>query len=317
MASTHKMVIKYSSLLLALLLGLSSCSLIDQTETKKYSLVFGVNDYSPRGLNSLRGPVNDAQAIHNVLETNGFTSSLFTDSAASRPEIEEQITLLAPELQPGDLLLLYYAGHGIQTTIGNEANEFLIPFLPSTPGVTGIQRGDVISPADLAEMISDLHNIHVVLIFDSCNSGGFIGDSNEVVNPLPRNFSPHLKFKKGSGIISPMFTAVQRFLLSDNNNTHPLSSLPLVQGISAAGPSEESWEINSQGVFTSALVNGLTSRDADTNRDNRITLDEIYGYTFRSISRDWNQTYEMDYNQDLAFLPHRSGNAMDLVLLSY
>lgn len=299
-------------IVLGILMLLSSCTLQPTTEPERYALVFGVNDY-PADYNDLSGAVNDAESIHRVLESRGFNSQVFTNQNATRQAMEEEISALESQLSPGDMLLLYYAGHGIQGTIGDEYDEFIIPALTQNAGLSEI-RDQVINSRDLKTILSGLSGVEIVLIFDACNTGGFVEQTNEVINTLPRNYSPLPYIQEGSGYSVPFFSAVAEFFKADSP-TRDDPPPPEIHGITAAGPSEESWEFSSRGVFTTAFVDGIESGRADVNRDNRITLDEIYIHTFNTIQNTWNSQYGATTGADYAFLPHRTGNPYDLILI--
>ena len=85
----------------------------------RYALVIGNSDY--RYAPSLANGVNDAKAIARVLDEIGFEVTLGLDADAST--FRELIGKFRRNLQPGDISLFYYAGHGLQAN----GENYLLP----------------------------------------------------------------------------------------------------------------------------------------------------------------------------------------------
>lgn len=126
------------------------------------ALVIGINDYPSA---PLRGCVNDANAIANVLETHGdgspnFSVKLLTSPSdtISRPSLRRAIEDLF--LGKSDIALLYFSGHG---------------FIKSTGGylvTTDHQRYDEgVSMDDILNLANQSNARDKVIIFDCCYSG--------------------------------------------------------------------------------------------------------------------------------------------------
>jgi uncharacterized caspase-like protein len=75
-----------------------------------YALVIGVDSYD--SIPGLSGAVNDARDIADALTGIGAQTVLLTDHDASREAIIAEWTRLAEQAQPGDRLIVTYAGHG-------------------------------------------------------------------------------------------------------------------------------------------------------------------------------------------------------------
>jgi hypothetical protein len=86
---------------------------------KKYALVIGNQSY-PKS--PLKNPVNDAAPMAKALRGLGFDVVVEKKDLNIR-EMRVEIDRFSASLQPGDLALFYYAGHGVQA---NEQN-YLIP----------------------------------------------------------------------------------------------------------------------------------------------------------------------------------------------
>ncbi|MET3520117.1 caspase family protein [Mesorhizobium abyssinicae] len=130
----------------------------------RYALVIGNSAY--RYAPSLPNGVNDANAIARILEETGFKVTLGLDADAST--FRELIGKFRRNLQPGDVSLFYYAGHGLQAN----GENYLLPV------DAALHR-----PADLAleaERLQDIiaamtaeENTAIVLL-DACRDNPFV-----------------------------------------------------------------------------------------------------------------------------------------------
>jgi len=80
------------------------------------ALLIGIGDYRDAAITDLEGPPNDVAAVSEVLTTRwGFQPEAvrtLVDAQASRSAILDGIDALARDSRPGDLVLIYYSGHG-------------------------------------------------------------------------------------------------------------------------------------------------------------------------------------------------------------
>lgn len=145
----------------------------------RWALIVGVGDYANFGNEAggdLPGATNDARNIHQVLtERWGFEDAnvrLLLDLEATRSAIETSLTDWLPSVvQPGDLVLFYYAGHGSQTWDQNSDEEDgLDETLCPTDVLNGSSSKDI-RDDELAGWINSLPTENVTVILDSCHSG--------------------------------------------------------------------------------------------------------------------------------------------------
>ncbi|MBL8217563.1 MAG: caspase family protein [Bryobacterales bacterium] len=90
----------------------------EPTPGRKLALVAGNAAY-PKW--PLRNPLNDARAMQTALAELGFETDVLLN--ATRPDLERAIDRFAARVQPGDIALVYYAGHGIQV----DGENYLVP----------------------------------------------------------------------------------------------------------------------------------------------------------------------------------------------
>lgn len=145
----------------------------------RWALIVGVGDYLHYGREpggDLNGPPNDARNMHEVLTARwGFAEEnvrLLLDLDATRAAIEGSLTEWLPSVvQPGDLVLFYYSGHGSQVwdRNGDEADGLDETICP-TDVLRGSSRNDI-RDDDIADWLAGLPTRNVTVILDSCHSG--------------------------------------------------------------------------------------------------------------------------------------------------
>ncbi len=112
-------------------------------------------------------------------------TKLVTDQQATRARLEELITRWLPGItQPGDTVLIYFSGHAGQSPNrdGSEPDgkdELIGPYDLEAAGMTDEERearfrDSSIVDDVLARWIEELSGRHVVLILDTCHSGGVV-----------------------------------------------------------------------------------------------------------------------------------------------
>ncbi len=178
-----------------------------QAQTKR-ALFIGINTYFPKGAvaSELRTPppnldgcVNDAKSVREIMQTrygieNKHISTLYNQEA-SRKAIIKAIEKLTKESKKGDVVFIYYAGHGsqVKNSLSNEndkKDETIVP-ADAYKGVLDIRD------KEFAKLINKLVDKGVIVtsIFDSCHSGSISrgdyqpkfrfspGDSRDVKDP--------------------------------------------------------------------------------------------------------------------------------------
>lgn len=92
----------------------------------RYALIIGINDYESG--NDLYNPVRDARDVADRLAKLGYT--IVGGGARidlTRAELLDQVDALTKRLRPGDMVFVYFAGHGSYFGDGAEAETYLIP----------------------------------------------------------------------------------------------------------------------------------------------------------------------------------------------
>ncbi|RYF91673.1 MAG: caspase family protein, partial [Chitinophagaceae bacterium] len=116
------------------------CSQTVSAQAKQTALIIGINTYKPplsevtgtdtrRSWSNLDGCVNDATAMRDVaIAKYNFPEKNITtllDAEASRDRIISELKKLVAEAKAGDVVFIYYAGHGsqVKNSLSKEADK--------------------------------------------------------------------------------------------------------------------------------------------------------------------------------------------------
>ena len=249
--------------LLALLPFLFSASPASGAE--KYAFLVGISDYDEKQLKPLPFARNDIIQFRRLLLETGFKADnivMLVDDPAAAPEgaragrflpecqkIQAELEVLLPSLEEDDELVLAFCGHGVQFV-----GENVPYFCPLDAVLT--ERNTLISMTWLYEQLSWNETTQQgcrarsrLLIMDACRK--------DPESRLLRN-SNQLELKNLQ-LAAPPQGVVALFSCAEGQSALEHSKLE-------------------HGVFFYHLLQGLRGQ-ADGNRDNQVTLDEIVAFS--------------------------------------
>lgn len=201
-----------------------------------------------------------------------------------------------------DVSIIFIATHGLSAGDG----DLEMAFTGSIDSLEDIRRHNQNTHLDfstLAQWISQYVKGEVIIILESCGSGSSIYSSDVEQNST-------LRKTKKQDYDPELFTeaAIRAFAEADDGlpikegtltfNSTGDFRVPRFYVLASARHHEDSWGenesvANPQNYFTRWLIEGVGSRDnspADSDRDNRIGLNEIYEYVKR-IGNNYPFTY--------------------------
>ena len=156
----------------------------------RWALLVGVSDYinfGPEIGGDLPGARNDALAMRDVLVARyGFEESnihLVLDKDATRARLESELkTWLPSVVKPGDLVVVFFAGHGSQMwdTNGDEEDGLDETFCP-TDVIKGNTDRDI-SDDQFNAMLNAIPTDNIVVTMDNCHAGS----GTRAVTPFAR-----------------------------------------------------------------------------------------------------------------------------------
>ena len=219
----------------------------------RVALVVATGTYSDPGLRRLRAPARDAANLAQVLADPGIGSFAVT-TVIDQPSHQIQLAVedFLDGRGTGDLLLVYLSCHGLL-----DARRRLHFAATDTRkerlGSTGVEAAWVLDQLEHCRARSQ------VVILDSCFSGAFAhGAKGEADLSLQDRF-----LGQGRGrVVLTASTATEYSFEGD----------PTDAAATAAGS-----------VFTAALVQGLRTGAADTDRDGHVSVDDAYAYVFDRV----------------------------------
>jgi hypothetical protein len=220
---------------------------------KRSALILASYDYEDPGLQLLRAPARDAEALARVLrdpEIGGFEVRTVLNQPAhvANLAVEEFFA----ERRPDDLLVLHFSGHGVKDDSGE---------LYFATADTKLRRlgSTTVSAGFVNRQMSRSRSRRVVLLLDCCYAGAF-----------ERGMAPkadkavHVEDQfggRGRAVITASGAMEYAFENAELTNSSELR------------PS----------VFTRAVVEGLESGDADRDQDGFVGLDELYDYIYDRV----------------------------------
>ena len=224
---------------------------------KRLALLVATSEYPEcEGLKPLHGSLLDVDAMQRVLVSNGefANEDVIVLKNATRQVIEEAIHNLfnGSDRKKDDLVLFYFSGHGVV----DEANKLFLG-TPSTRKGTNnkLVKPTTVAASYLQEAMQESKSQHQVLIFNCCFSGAF-AEGMTVMDDSSVNLKTQLG---GKG----------RAILTSSSSTQ----------FSFQPDGEMS-------IYTRYLVEGIETGAADTDRDSKISVDELHEYAALKVSQE-------------------------------
>jgi hypothetical protein len=221
---------------------------------QRRALVVAIDRYVHPMLRKLAAPTADAAALARVLgepDLGGFDVEVLTDADSS--QVTQAVEALLSDAKSSDLVLLHFSCHGIK----DDSGEL---FLAASNTVPNRLVSTAVEAAMVSRLIQRSRAQRVVLLLDCCYGGAFergvvaraAGDVD-----VEAQFSQH-STSGGRGRV--VITACSAMQYAFEGSTLTDSS----------GPTPS--------LFTGALVEGITSGEADRDQDGQVGLHELYDF---------------------------------------
>ncbi|MEK7197686.1 MAG: caspase family protein, partial [Nitrospirota bacterium] len=221
-------------------------SAIKQEEPHLYILSIGIDQYKDSTI-SLKYAVKDSNDIKDKLIKQAETlykpqnihHIMLKDSEAAKSKILGKISELSRKIKPTDSFILFVAGHGVLLQ-----NQYYM----LTHEYDGkVNENTMISSNEIVEISKKIKSLSQLFIFDTCHAGGV------------------------DYIVSGLYDA-RMSVLAKKMGLHIYAS---------ANSKEAAMDgYQGNGLFTYTLLDGLNNKkEADKNKDNKISLVELGEYT--------------------------------------
>jgi hypothetical protein len=163
--------VKYGALLLRVVGVLCSLVLMSQAgKAEKRAFVTGINAYDKWA--KLRTAVNDANAVAELLHTSGFVVTRAIDPTYEQFDKEWREFLTS--LQAGDLIIVYFAGHGFQI---DSANYLVLRDTPKADAGENALIPAAINFHELMQQLQERQPAKTIYILDACRTSPLEGRS--------------------------------------------------------------------------------------------------------------------------------------------
>ncbi len=138
-----------------------------------WGLFAGITDY-PEGTNDLPECANDARKLAEAVRNQGNMPSsqefLLTDSQATVGAIRGAMQTIASRIQPDDVFVFFYSGHGGQTDSSQDPRE-----LDERDEYMFVYDGRLMDD-DVGELFDQINARVALIAIDACYAGGFAKD---------------------------------------------------------------------------------------------------------------------------------------------
>src|SRR5688572_18525232 len=165
---------------------------------KRYALVIGVDQYADTQITTLGGASNDAKTLANALiQYAGFPGEQVTLLASDQPaerqptrgNILRRLSNMAAVIPPDGLLLISFAGHGIER--GGQA--FLLPSDAQVSNDVDLLEQTAINVTQIKDRVKKIGVGQVLMILDACRNDP-VGRAN-ADNPLTSAYTRGFNFE--------------------------------------------------------------------------------------------------------------------------
>lgn len=220
---------------------------------RRTALIVAGDQYQDPGLRRLRAPALDAEALARVLgdpAIGGFAVRTMVNEPT--PVVNEAVEEFFADRDPDDLLLLHFSGHGVKDDSGEL--HFATP-------TTKLNRlgATAVSAEFVNRRMSRSRSRRIVLLLDCCYAGAFARGA------LPRaGLDVH---------VEEQFGGRGRVVITASN----------AMEYAFDGPDLADTRESSPSVFTSALVEGLETGEADRDQDGYVGIHELYDYVYERV----------------------------------
>jgi hypothetical protein len=223
------------------------------------ALIIATDRYDHAGLRDLRAPAADADALGGVLadpRIGEFAVQVARNESAHA--LQARIEDLFRQALPGDVLLVHFSCHGLKDESGDL-------FFAAADTDTDRLGSSTVPAHFVQRCMQRSRSRRVILLLDCCYGGAFpfgcrarVAGSAGVLDSFPQD-----KRDTGRGRVvitasTAMEFALEGYQVSDDRQAQP-------------------------SVFSAALVQGLSTGEADLDGDGWISVGELYDYVYARV----------------------------------
>jgi uncharacterized caspase-like protein len=228
----------------------------------RHALVIANDEYADSGLSQLAAPALDAEALADVLgdpAVGGFDVEVVHNEPAQ--EIRVAIEEFFADRRPEDLLLLHFSCHGLKSSAG----ELFLAVRDTRPSRLA---STAIAADFVSGQMADSRAQRIALFLDCCYGGAFprgmvvrAGGEAQVRDA----FAGQDAVGGGRGRVIVTASSSMEYAFEGEQLASAARTRP--------------------SVFTSAVVDGLTTGEADADGDGWVGMTELFGYVTDRVRR--------------------------------
>jgi len=226
-------------------------------DDRRFALIIYSSDYSDSELRKLTAPAGDADDLARILgdpAIGGFEVRTLANEPSHR--LNQEIESFFDNRKRGDLLLLYFSGHGIKDADG----QLYFAAADTRLENHNVRRATAVSARFVNEAMSQSRSRRQVLLLDCCYAGAF-KEGMLTKSDVRVGVGDHLQ---GQGrVILAGSDALQYSFEGGNIAGQPTRS-----------------------VFTRIVIEGLQSGRADIDRDGFFSVDDLYSYAHEQMAEE-------------------------------
>ena len=217
------------------------------------SLHLGLNTIDPAHYDGWDGALTacefDAAAMKGIAESRGFEPRVLLGAEATADAIIGEIERTAGELEPGDVLLVTYAGHGGQVPDRNDEDE------EDRSDETWLAYDRQIVDDELFALWAKFQpGVRILVVSDSCHSG-------TVARGIAADVPNVVKTRAAAEAQSPRYRAMPRDVMIETYR----ANAGLYDGIQKALPTAEKADVGATVLLISGCQDDQLSLDGFTN----------------------------------------------------
>lgn len=228
---------------------------------KRWAIIIGINEYDDIEIPKLKKAQNDAKGMEQVLKEQGQFNHLYLmtdeqkgDLNPKKKNIERKLKYILDFVEPDDLVLVFFSGHGI--TDKKKGQGYLIPIDADTNDIYS-------SSVNVEKIVEGLKKKNVkksLLILDACRNS--MGENQKSLGGL-------------QGLNNKLFTEAEISAIFYSTR----------EGYYSYEDSESNF-----GVYTRFIIDGIKgmadSRKQNGNEDGIVTFDELEKYVQSNVN-EW------------------------------
>jgi uncharacterized caspase-like protein len=224
-------------------------------ESDRHALLVSSSRYADPSLQPLTAPTEDAEALAAALRdpsVGGFRVREIVDQPSW--VVAEEVERFFAERGLNDISLFYFSGHGIKDEDG-------ALYFAAMNTKRQLLRSTAVASDHMIAAMRRCRSRQQVLLLDCCYAGAF---SRAMLTKGDEHVGVQERFAtEGAGRVVITASDAMQYAF-EGEQLHGEAALS---------------------IFTRALVEGMTSGDADRNGDGRVTLDELYDYLYERVRR--------------------------------